>query len=311
MNFSKSIRKICRKIPKIRKTRKKDSSTFEQSWHKKIIDGFFSPDSRCYILDTETTGLVRGSRIVELCILSMDGRIVYNGMFNPTKPMPKDATRINGITDAEEKVIWRFDPLVLTATTGVDELLEKAAYIGHRLKEHTDKLVFSFADIGTYTRVKNNLAKDAIHYREFDRQTMEELAAGICRLNESWHLQLATCAEAIPLESYGILHNKCVDDDLLIKLFPHDKALMDSLGVQITIPDLFHQEPIVDKREKNRKDPGQREACRCVMSKDIGEYNTCPHLCKYCYANASAEAAWRNWQHHLEHPHAETIKGTY
>lgn len=99
MNFSKSIRKICRKIPKIRKTRKKDSSTFEQSWHKKIIDGFFSPDSRCYILDTETTGLVRGSRIVELCILSMDGRIVYNGMFNPTKPMPKDATRINGITD--------------------------------------------------------------------------------------------------------------------------------------------------------------------------------------------------------------------
>lgn len=211
----------------------------------------------------------------------------------------------------KEKVIWRFDPLVLTATTGVDELLEKAAYIGHRLKEHTDKLVFSFADIGTYTRVKNNLAKDAIPYREFDRQTMEELAAGICRLNESWHLQLATCAEAIPLESYGILHNKCVDDDLLIKLFPHDKALMDSLGVQITIPDLFHQEPIVDKREKNRKDPGQREACRCVMSKDIGEYNTCPHLCKYCYANASAEAAWRNWQHHLEHPHAETIKGTY
>lgn len=32
-----------------------------------------------------------------------------------------------------------------------------------------------------------------------------------------------------------------------------------------------------------RKDKGQRAACGCIMSKDIGEYNTCPHLCHYCY----------------------------
>ena len=45
------------------------------------------------------------------------------------------------------------------------------------------------------------------------------------------------------------------------------------------------------------------------MSKDIGEYNTCPHLCHYCYANTNNAAAEANWKRHCECPHAETITG--
>ena len=47
-----------------------------------------------------------------------------------------------------------------------------------------------------------------------------------------------------------------------------------------------------------RKDKGQREACGCIISKDIGEYNTCPHLCKYCYANASEDVVRANYKRH-------------
>ena len=36
------------------------------------------------------------------------------------------------------------------------------------------------------------------------------------------------------------------------------------------------------------KDKNQRPECGCVQSIDVGEYNTCKHLCKYCYANFNA-----------------------
>ena len=57
------------------------------------------------------------------------------------------------------------------------------------------------------------------------------------------------------------------------------------------------------------KDPGQRLACGCIMSKDVGEYNTCPHLCHYCYANTNNAAAMENWKRHCKSLHADTIAG--
>ncbi|MDR1919330.1 MAG: DUF1848 domain-containing protein [Tannerellaceae bacterium] len=209
--------------------------------------------------------------------------------------VPKVQSRIETFLElsekiGKEKVIWRFDPLILTDKIGVDELLTKVENVGNQLKDHTRKLVFSFADIKIYKKVQNNLRRNAIPYQEFNERTMDEFAAGLQRLNENWHFELATCAEQTPLEKYGIAHNKCIDDDLMIKLFPHDKVLMDFLGIKIIPPDMFSPNGSIEKKRKN-KDSGQREFCGCIVSKDIGEYNTCPHLCKYCYANANKKIA--------------------
>jgi len=208
----------------------------------------------------------------------------------------------------KEKVIWRFDPLILTDKIGVDELLKKSENIGNQLKKHTKKMVFSFADIRTYKKVQNNLRKNAINYHEFNERLMTEFAVGIEQLNKTWRFEIGTCAEQMPLERYGIFHNKCVDDDLMIKLFQHDKILMDFLGVTIAPPDIFNSNGGIEK-SKNNKDKGQREFCGCVFSKDIGEYNTCPHLCEYCYANASKEIALENWKQHKQNPNNVMIKG--
>jgi DNA repair photolyase len=208
----------------------------------------------------------------------------------------------------KDKVIWRFDPLILTDKIGVDELLRKTENIGNQLKNYTDKMVFSFADIKLYKKVQSNLLKSEINYQEFNDRTMNEYALGLQNLNSNWNFEIGTCAEKIPLEKYGIVHNKCVDDDLMIKLFPQDKILMDFLGVKMSPPDIFNSEFRIEKL-KNNKDKGQREFCGCINSKDIGEYNTCPHLCEYCYANTSKEIALSNWKQHKINPFSEMIKG--
>ena len=191
----------------------------------------------------------------------------------------------------KQKVIWRFDPLILTDKIGVDELLRKVENIGNQLKGHTEKLVFSFADIQLYKKVVKNLNNSAIKYREFETETMLEFAAGLQQLNKNWNFKIGTCAEKIPLEHYGIEHNKCIDNELIARLFSHDTTLMKFLGIKIQVPTLFSYEQEFEFT-KNNKDKGQRKECGCIISKDIGQYNTCPHMCEYCYANASKEKAF-------------------
>lgn len=206
------------------------------------------------------------------------------------------------------KVIWRFDPLIMTDKITIDDLLRKVEGIGEQLRGYTEKFVFSFADISSYRRVKANLETSLIKYVEFEESTMTEMAKGLSDLNKKWGFQLATCAEKLDLEAYGIEHNRCIDDRLMVKYFSHDLKLMEFLGAKIIPADIFNPEPQV-VFEKNNKDKGQRMFCGCIMSKDIGQYNTCPHLCEYCYANSSKAVAVRNHKLHLENPDNENILG--
>ena len=205
----------------------------------------------------------------------------------------------------KKRVVWRYDPLILTKDIDVNELLRRVKNIGNQIHEFTEKLVFSFVDIDIYRKVENNLKKEDVPYIEWTTQNMEEFAKGISQINKDWGLQLGTCSEKIDLDKYGIVHNKCIDDDLMIDLFSEDKELMDFLGVEIKQADLFSDGEIIKTR--NLKDKGQREDCGCIMAKDIGAYNTCPHECNYCYANASKEIAKKNYKRYLENSTSESI----
>ena len=220
-------------------------------------------------------------------------------------------------------VIRRYDPLVLTDEINIDKLLSKIERIGDQLQGYTEKLVFSYADIFSYRKVKANLEKNKIAYQDWTEPTMIEFAERLAELNKKWGYTLATCGEKIDLSQYGIQHNHCIDDELIIRLAYNDKKLMDFLKVQIhpmPSPSIFGEsEPLPPDAIKlpnntyathgNNKDKGQREYCGCMKSKDIGEYNTCVHLCEYCYANTSKEAAKANWKRHLENKESETITG--
>ena len=250
---------------------------------------------------------------------------VKEGLEKGVPPLEKRIDTFKRLVDklGKGRVIWRFDPLILTDSIGLDDLLSKVENLGDQLQGYTEKLVFSYADIALYKKVQVNLKKSQVNYREWTLPQMEEFAQRLSELNQKWQYQLATCGEKIDIERYGIHHNKCVDDDLMIRFAHHDKALMDFHSVEVkTIENfLFGAEPIPENaimlnetqyalKKKDNRDKGQRQFCGCIVSKDIGEYNTCPHLCEYCYANASKEVAVRNWERAKETSwKSETITG--
>ena len=181
-------------------------------------------------------------------------------------------------------VVWRFDPLILTDGINIDALLRKIARIADALVGYTEKLVFSFADIESYKKVSRNLRQSGINYREWDKAYMLEFASRLSTLNrDNWNFRLATCAERIDLSEYGIEHNRCIDPELISRLAPDDAVLQNFLY-------------------NAKTDSGQRKACGCILSKDIGAYNTCPHGCLYCYANTSPASAGANYRKSLANP---------
>jgi len=186
----------------------------------------------------------------------------------------------------KEKVIWRFDPLILSKELTPEILLRRIEYIGNQIHEFTEKLVISFVDISEYNLVKQRLDKSNKNYQEFTPQEMLTIAEGLFELNKKWNLVIATCAEEWPvgtdLSKFGIIHNRCIDDELLKRLFPYNKELMKFLeGKKSPQRTLAISEEI----KNPLKDKNQRKSCGCIISKDIGQYDTCMHLCTYCYAN--------------------------
>ena len=101
----------------------------------------------------------------------------------------------------------------------MDDLLRKIENIGDQLVGYTEKLVFSFADIESYKKVKNNLIRNNVHYQEWTQEQMIEFAKRLSALNKAkgWNYELATCGEKPEYQEYGIQPNHCVDDTLMIR----------------------------------------------------------------------------------------------
>lgn len=179
------------------------------------------------------------------------------------------------------RVIWRFDPLLLGPALTLPELLARVERLGNVLHTYTEKLVISFADLQAYAKVRRRLAGSGC--RELTPAEMTEAAGRIGELAKHWGITAATCAEAQDWSAYGVVPNACVDLALIRRCFGTDPALAVLWPPQpLALFDEATQPPPV------QKDSGQRKACGCFFSKDIGQYDTCPHLCCYCYANSTA-----------------------
>jgi len=99
-----------------------------------------------------------------------------------------------------------------------------------------------------------------------------ELLSDLAGIAHSHHMEMVSCAEALDLRPYGILPGKCIDDGYIERTF----------GSEVS----------------HTKDPGQRSACGCVVSKDIGMYDSCLFGCRYCYATTSFARSRSNYLRH-------------
>ena len=243
--------------------------------------------------------------------------------FEPNVPSVEERVatfrRLAGLI-GKERVIWRFDPLIVTRELTPRELLKRIWRVGNLLKGCTEKLVFSFVDVKAYRKVQSNLVKETTSFEsgtvasaEMDEAGRREIVEGLVKIRaawarEGWNVTMATCGEDFDYGAYGIEHNRCIDGELMERVFGDDKALVYYLRTgKLAEPDLFGEMPPVPVERKNLKDKGQRKACGCMISKDIGMYNTCRHFCVYCYANTSKECVQKNAQKHNDQ--SESIIG--
>jgi hypothetical protein len=182
----------------------------------------------------------------------------------------------------KDRLFWRFDPLILTDKISTESLLKKVRNVGDQIASYTSRLTISF--LIDYVKVIRNMSTAGIVTHHFCEDAIEQVGEGLQMMSEDWGIPVVSCAESSALDKYGVEHGACIDPYHLNEVFKNDIQLTEFFGIENEPVDLFKSP---EDRIHKLKDSGQRKLCRCIVSKDIGMYDTCTHYCTYCYANAS------------------------
>jgi hypothetical protein len=169
-------------------------------------------------------------------------------------------------------LVWRYDPIVFSSATPVESHLDNFEWIASRLEGVTDEVVISFAQI--YDKTQRNM--DAAG-REFgfswedpgDTQK-RDLARKLLASARCHRMRLTICSQPHLLGS-DLEDAHCVDA----------RRFTAMTGVQLNAPM-----------------KGSRKECGCFQSVDIGDYDTCPHGCVYCYAVRNRKLAQNRYKQH-------------
>lgn len=157
-------------------------------------------------------------------------------------------------TIGRTKILWRYDPIILTEKYTVEKHLESFEYIAEKVSPLVYRCIFSFVDM--YKKVEENMPEII----PFTQEDKEMLLRGIGEISKKYDLYTQTCATKQNYEKYNIHAAGCTTREILEQA--HNVVY-----------------------KSNVKATGIRKNCQCIPSRDIGAYNSCLNECKYCYAN--------------------------
>ena len=165
-----------------------------------------------------------------------------------------------------DSIGWRYDPIFLDESYNVERHIEEFNKMAKALKGYTHNCTISFLDL--YEKVKVNAPK----LRPPTKTEQIEIAKAFYKIGKENNMTIYGCCEKSYLANYGIDCSGCMSKEIVEK----------SIGEKLNPP-----------KKKNI-----RENCNCLMGNDIGAYNSCMHLCKYCYANANKKLVLENVKKH-------------
>ena len=204
-------------------------------------------------------------------------KVLFNVTITPYKNdielnVPNKSLIIDGVKQiadiiGKDNIYIRYDPIFLSEKYNLNYHIKAFERLCFLLDGCTSHIIISFID--DYKNVRRNM--NSLKIIPFTKEDYKEIGVNFSRIASKYNITCQTCFEKENLVEYGFIKEDCLSKKLAYSLTGKNY-----------------------KKGKMRKG----NLCNCVEMVDIGVYNSCKHLCKYCYANYDEAKVNENYRNH-------------
>lgn len=166
-----------------------------------------------------------------------------------------------------DNVVLRYDPIFLSDKYSIDYHIRTFDKLCKNLNGYVNKIIVSFMD--EYKNVRKN--KNILKYRVFTKDDYKMIGNAFSKSARDNGMVVQTCFEDEDLTEYGFVKGECLSHELAY---------------------------ILTGKKFKSSNVRKEKKCECVQMTDIGDYNSCLHMCKYCYANYDEKIVSSNFKMH-------------
>lgn len=167
----------------------------------------------------------------------------------------------------KDNIVVRYDPIFVNDIYTIDYHKRSFKRLCELLNGYVNRIIVSFLD--DYKNVRKNL--EYLKPQPFTENMYQEIGKSFSSSARENKIMVQTCFEDKNLVEYGFIKGDCLSKELAWKL---------------------------TGKKYRKQNIRKGNKCNCVQTVDIGMYNTCKHLCKYCYANYQEKEVSNNYLKH-------------